>query len=62
MPAPRRLAAALLVIGLGVSCVSHGMAPMAISPLFDGIVVEDPYRFVNPPPGASGDPLPAKVT
>ncbi|MGZ6372527.1 MAG: hypothetical protein ACXWL8_03950 [Candidatus Limnocylindria bacterium] len=35
---------------------------MAISPLFDGIFVEDPYRFVNPPPGASGDPLPAKVT
>jgi hypothetical protein len=31
-------------------------------PLFDGVVVVDPYRYLSPPPGGDGSPTSAKAT
>jgi len=62
MPASRRRAAAVVAAGIVLSWVAHGMAPSPTAPLFDGVVVEDPYRYVDPPAGADGDPQPAQVT
>jgi hypothetical protein len=31
-------------------------------PLYDGVYVEDPYRYVNPPPGQQGSPESAQAT
>jgi len=31
-------------------------------PLFDGVVVVDPYRYLSPPPGGEGSPTSAKAT
>jgi hypothetical protein len=56
MAARWRLPAGVLLVGLGLT----GMAAMTPSartaPLFDGVFIEDPYLFVDPPPGAPGDP------
>src|ERR1700704_5395571 len=51
----------VLALGLGLTALGHlGLA--APTPLFDGVFVEDPYRFVKPPPGAPGDPQPVEQT
>lgn len=62
MPASRRRAAAVMAAGIVLSWVAHGLAPAPTAPLFDGVVVEDPYRYVDPPSGAAGDPQPAQDT
>ncbi len=48
----------LLMLGLGALLIVAVHAAGAPSPaaLYDGVVVEDPYRYVQPPPGATGDP------
>lgn len=51
----------VLLIGLGLMGLGHLMAGSPTPPLFDGVVVEDPYRFVAPPPGGVGDPLAASA-
>ncbi len=48
------MGAALLML-VAVHLVG-GPGPM---PLFDGVVVEDPYRYLSPPSGADGDPTSA---
>jgi hypothetical protein len=58
----RRLAAAVLVAGLGLTWLAQAISPAPTAPLFDGVFIEDPYRFVDPPAGADGDPYPAEFT
>jgi hypothetical protein len=62
MTASRRQAAAVVAAGIVLSWLAHGMAPSPTAPLFDGVVVEDPYRYVDPPAGADGDPQPIQET
>jgi len=58
----RRLASVALVAGLGLAGFAQLMASTHIAPLFDGVLVEDPYRFVEPQGSAAGDPLAAEQT
>ena len=50
-----------LAAGLGIVLVAQAATPHA-SPLYDGVVVQDPYRFLAPPPGAGGSPTSAAST
>ncbi|MEO8251634.1 MAG: hypothetical protein ABI578_04065 [Chloroflexota bacterium] len=58
----RRLAVALLALGLLSVGLAQRTDPPLTAPLFDGVFIEEPYRFVQPPPGAAGGPLPVQVT
>jgi hypothetical protein len=62
MPGRLRLAAALMVAGLGTAWLAQLISPSPTAPLFDGVFVEDPYLFVEPPPSAGGNPLSVEVT
>jgi hypothetical protein len=53
--------AALLALGFGWMGLSQLLAGGPTAPLFDGLVVEDPYRFVEPPPGGATDPFSASA-
>ena len=59
---PDRAARLTLVIGLllmlAVQLPSHRL-PAA---LYDGVITEDPYRYLQPPPGGQGDPTPATTS
>jgi hypothetical protein len=58
----RRLAAGALLLGLGLtSLASVGPGPR-IGPLLDGVFIEDPFRWADPPAGAAGDPTSAQAT
>jgi hypothetical protein len=58
----RRLAAGALLLGLGMtSLASLGPGPR-IAPLLDGVFIEDPFRWADPPAGAVGDPTSAQAT
>jgi hypothetical protein len=58
----RRLAAGALLLGLGLTWLaSLGPGPR-IAPLLDGVFIEDPFRWADPPPGAPGDPTSAQAT
>jgi hypothetical protein len=50
----RRLALAALVCGFGVVVAAQRLAPIAGPPLYDGVVVEDPYKWLSPPAGFAG--------
>jgi hypothetical protein len=45
-----------LVAGMGVIAVAQLVAPLRSPPLYDGVVVEDPYRYLAPGPGQAGSP------
>ena len=62
MPGRRRLGAAVVLAGIGAILLGQLSQPFVAAPLFDGVLVEDPYRFVIPPTGAAGDPQPVEVT
>jgi hypothetical protein len=62
MPARRRLPARVLLIGLGLTWLAAMSTSVRTAPLFDGVFIEDPYLFVDPPPGAAGDPPSAEAT
>jgi hypothetical protein len=49
----RRLAAASLALGLGVAILARLGDPLA-PPLYDGVVVVEPYLWLEPPPGERG--------
>jgi hypothetical protein len=51
-------------LGLGLALLVAGRlaAPSLPAPLFDGLVVEAPYRYLTPPPGAPGNPPSATDT
>ncbi|HTG41391.1 MAG TPA: hypothetical protein VK697_07230, partial [Methylomirabilota bacterium] len=52
----RRAAVPSLLGGLAVIVVSQLAAPLGSPPLYDGVVVQDPYRYVVPGPGQEGSP------
>lgn len=60
--AARRLGLAALVGGLLLVALAQRLAPVGGPPLYDGVIVADPYRYVNPPPGQKGDPPSASAT
>jgi hypothetical protein len=53
----RRPAALLsLLIGLAVVVAAQLIAPLGSPPLYDGVVVGEPYRYLAPGPGQVGSP------
>jgi hypothetical protein len=47
--------------GLALIAAAQAVAPVR-APLFDGVVVVDPYRYLVPAPGAAGSPTSASAT
>jgi hypothetical protein len=47
---------AILALGATLLAAVHFLAPGQSLPLYDGFIPEDPYRFLDPPPGQYGDP------
>jgi hypothetical protein len=60
--ASRRFALAAVAIGLALVLIGERLAPIASPPLYDGVVVTDPYRWLSPPPGALAGALGATGT
>ena len=52
----RRFGAAVLAAGFGLIVVVQLVRPSGALPLFDGLIITDPFRYLNPPPGQLGDP------
>ena len=50
----RRTGLAACALGLGIAAAAQLAAPLATPPLYDGVVVVQPYVFVNPPAGKPG--------
>ena len=50
----RWLALVALACGLGVVVAAQRLAPIAGPPLYDGVVVEDEYKWLSPPSGYGG--------
>jgi hypothetical protein len=52
---PRRwLAIGAMACGLVVIVAAQRLAPIAGPPLYDGVIVEDPYKWLSPPAGYTG--------
>ncbi len=51
----RRWGLAVLVLGGAVALMAQLASPVAV-PLYDGVVVQDPYRYLNPASGQPGGP------
>lgn len=51
----------VLAVGLVMMAASQVAQPVH-APLFDGVVVVDPYRYLSPPSGGEGSPSSAKGT
>jgi hypothetical protein len=51
----------VLAIGLAMMATAQAVRPVVV-PLFDGVVVVDPYRYLNPPSGEAGSPTSASAT
>ena len=60
--ARRRAAVAVLGLGLGIAAAAQVAAPMATLPLYDGVVVVQPYVYVDPPPAPKARALPLRYT
>lgn len=56
-----RTSALVLAAGFAIAAAVQMVVPMG-SPLFDGVVIEDPYRYLAPPPGGDGSPTSAAST
>jgi hypothetical protein len=52
----RQAAVLTLLAGLGVIAVAQLVAPLGAPPLYDGVVVQDPYRYLAPGPTQFGSP------
>lgn len=52
----RRLGWFALAIGVLAVLSVQRLAPAAGPPLYDGVVVIEPYRWLDPPPGQQGNP------
>ena len=50
----RRTGLAACALGFGIAAAAQLAAPLATPPLYDGVVVVQPYVFVNPPAGKPG--------
>jgi hypothetical protein len=51
----RRVAVVVLGLGGAVALLAQLTSPVAV-PLYDGLVVQEPYRYLNPSPGQAGAP------
>jgi len=51
-----RAAVLSLVAGLAVMAIAQRVAPLGSPPLYDGVVVQDPYRYLAPGSGQAGSP------
>lgn len=51
-----------MAAGLAMLVVARLGGPAVPAPLFDGVVVEEPYRYLVPPAGAPGNPPSASDT
>ena len=49
----RRLTAGVLLLGLGLTSLASLDPGPRIAPLFDGVFIEDPFRWADPPAGAA---------
>jgi hypothetical protein len=58
----RRLALAALAAGLGLVVAAQRLAPISGPPLYDGVVVEDEYKWLSPPAGYQGGATSAEAT
>jgi len=52
---PRRLGALLVLGGAALALALQVVAPVGV-PLYDGVSVVEPYRFLHPASGQAGDP------
>jgi hypothetical protein len=50
----RRVALAVIGLGFGIAAAAQVAAPLAAPALYDGVVVVQPYVYVNPPAGKPG--------
>jgi hypothetical protein len=57
----RRVGWLSILGGAGLALCVQVLAPVGV-PLYDGVVVQEPYRYLNPAPGQPGDPGSANVT
>jgi hypothetical protein len=51
LTAARRVALAAITAGVALVLIAQRLAPIAGPPLYDGVIVTDPYRWLSPPPG-----------
>jgi hypothetical protein len=51
-----RVSAAALLTGLALTGLAAVTSSLRTPPLLDGVFIEDPYRWVEPPPDGDGDP------
>ena len=58
----RRLGLATLAIGAIAILIVQRVAPLLAPPLYDGVIVVEPYRWVVPPPDQDGEPTSAAGT
>lgn len=54
LAATHRVAVAAIAAGLALAVIAQRVTPIASPPLYDGVVVTDPYRWLSPPPGGLG--------
>ena len=50
----------VLVAGAGLALAAQAAAPVGV-PLYDGVVVQEPYRYLEPESGQDGAPTPASL-
>jgi hypothetical protein len=55
------LIASFLVGGLGLTALGAGLGVQRSLPLYDGVVVVEPYRYLQPTSGQRGDPTSASL-
>ncbi len=58
----RRAAVVSLGAGLGLIALAQLAAPFGSPPLYDGVVVQEPYRYLSPGPGQLGSPTSYRST
>jgi hypothetical protein len=56
IPSARRIGGIVAAGGLLGLILAHLAAPARLTPLLDGVVVEEPYRYLQPIGGQAGDP------
>ena len=62
MTAGRRLGPAAIACGLAIALLSQRSTPIASPPLYDGVLVIQPYQWLSPPPGLQGGAQPVQNT
>lgn len=57
-----RPAVLAIVAGLGLAFAAARLAPLRTPPLYDGVVPDQPYVWLDPPPGHPGNPTSNSAT